>query len=107
MTYLQYVTVTLGKFGLSTSEVEFILTESDLDPDDTVTTAEQKLLIKKAMYNYVPLLMSGLQNVSEGGYSVTWNLEGLRLWYSFLATELGLVDLLNVGPKVRDASNRW
>ena len=107
MTYLQYVTVALGKFGLSTADVEYILSESELDPDDTVTTAEQKLLIKRAMYNYIPQLMAGLQNVSEGGYSVTWNLDGLKVWYSFLATELGLVDLLNVGPKVRDASNRW
>lgn len=107
MTYIEYVTVTLGKFGLSSAELEFILAEADLIPGDIVTTVEQKLLIKKAMYNYVPLLMAGLQNVSEGGYSVSWNLEGLRLWYSFLAKELGLDDLLNTGPKVRDASNRW
>lgn len=107
MTYKGYVTGFLGKFGLSEEDIEFILTEADLDPDATVTTSEQKVLLKTAMYHHIPLLIAGLQNVSEGGYSVSWNIEGLKLWYALLAGELGLTDLLIVGPKVRDASNRW
>lgn len=107
MTYKEYVTVVLGKFGLSTSEIEFILSEADLSPDTTVTTSADKVLLKTAMYNQLPLLMAGLQDVTEGGYSIKWNLAGLKLWYSVLASELGLDDLLSVKPKVRDASNRW
>lgn len=106
MTYKEYVTAVLGKFGLSTSEIEFIITEADLNPD-TVVTATNKVLLKTAIYNQIPLFIAGLQDVSEGGYSVKWNVEGIKLWYSLLASELGLEDIFNLKPKVRDASNKW
>jgi hypothetical protein len=107
LTYKEYVTTVLGKFGLSSAEIEFILSESDLSPD-TVVTPDNKVLLKTAIYKGVPLVMAGLQDVSEGGYSVKWNVAGIKAWYSLLASDLGLDDLLAVAtPKVRDKSNRW
>lgn len=107
MTYKEYVTVVLGKFGLSDSEIEFILSESDLNPDTIVTTSADRVLLKTAMYNHIPAMIAGLQNVSEGGYSISWNLEAIKTWFSFLADELGLVDKFSTAPTVRDSSNRW
>ena len=107
MTNQEYVTVVLGKFGLSESEIEFVLTEADLTPGATVDTPEDKVKVKKAIFYQVPLLIAGLSDVSEGGYSVKWNIAGLKAWYSVLASELGLEDSFSVTPKVRDKSNRW
>ena len=107
MTFLEYATVLLSRFGVSEAEIEFILIEGGLTPGDTVTTDEDRIALKTAMYYHIPVLMSGLQNVSEGGYSISWNLEGLRLWFSLLAKELGLEDVLSLAPLVRDRSNRW
>lgn len=107
MTNKEYLTVVLGKFGLSAAEIGFILTEADLSPDATVDTPEQKVLLKTAMYNQIPLMIAGLSDVSEGGYSVKWNIDGIKAWYSLLASELGLQDKLSSGPVIRDKSNRW
>lgn len=107
MTYKEYVQVMLGKFGLSDAEIEFILTESDLNPASVVSSTDDRILIKKAIFKSIPLMIAGLQDVSEGGYSVKWNFAGLKAWYSLLATELGEDDMLIVAPTCRDASNRW
>lgn len=107
MTYKEYLTVVLGKFGLSASEIGFILTEAGLNPDTTVESSTDKVLLKTAMYNHIPAMIAGLSDVSEGGYSVKWNIEGIKAWYALLAAELGLTDKLNSSPVIRDKSNRW
>lgn len=107
MTYSEYLTVLLGKFGLNASDIGFILIEADLSPNKTVESAEDKLLLKKAVHYNIPGMIAGLSNVSEGGYSVTWNIEGIKMWYSVLSKELGLEDMLSTKPKIRDRSNRW
>jgi hypothetical protein len=106
MTYKEYLTAVLGRFGLVEADIDFLLTEAGLN-GDTVVSSDNKVLLKTAIYNHIPLMIAGLSNVSEGGYSVTWNIEGLKLWYSTLADELGLDDKLTAKPVVRDASNRW
>lgn len=107
MTYREYVTAVLGRFNLSAADIEFVLAESDLDPETVVSGTEDRIKVKTAIYEQIPLMIAGLANTTEGGYSVSWNVEGLKLWYSVLADELGLEDKLSAKPAVRDASNRW
>lgn len=107
MTYKEYVEVAIGKFGLTESEIEFLLTEADLDPYATVTDSTSRALLKTAMYKHIPLMVAGLSSVSEGGFSMSWNIEGIKLWYSLLAKELGLEDLMSTRPKIRDKSYVW
>jgi hypothetical protein len=106
MTYKEYITAVLGKFGLSESDIDFILVESDLNGATTVTS-ENKKEVKLAIYKYLPLMISGLSEVSEGDYTVKWNISGLRAWLSILASELGLDDPFALKPTCRDASNKW
>jgi hypothetical protein len=107
MTYREYVKITIGNFGVSDAEIDFILTEADLNPASEVTNSEDRIKIKKAMFISIPRMMAGLQDVSEGGYSVKWNIDGIKAWYSLLAGELGETDLLNTGPTVQDRSYLW
>lgn len=97
----------LGKFGLSADDISFILVEADLEGSDEVATADDRILIKTAVYHQIPILIAGFRDITEGGYSIRWNVEGLKLWYSALASELGLDDLLIIKPTIKDASFRW
>jgi hypothetical protein len=47
------------------------------------------------------------QNVSEGGYSISWNMDAVKLFYAALCNELGVENVLVNRPKVRDRSNFW
>lgn len=106
MTNLEYVTWKLSKFGLSEADLTNLLNEAGITPGDEV--AEDKTLIKTALYNHIPWMLAGLQDVSEGGYSIKWNVAGLKAWYSWLAGELGLDDpYATARPKIRDKSNMW
>src|SRR5690606_30270975 len=100
----EYLTITLGKFGVSEQEIILIMIEQGIDPNELVTGKADALPLKKAMYEQLPLMLAGMQDVSEGGHSVKWNLEGIKLWYSSLARELGLPDNLVPKPVARGNS---
>lgn len=107
MTNKEYVTAVLGKFGLSGTDIDFILTEGNLGGTAVVSTTEDKIAVKTAIYNAIPGMIAGLSEISEGGYSQKWNVAGIKAWHSILAGELGLEDSLSIGPSVKDASFRW
>ncbi len=101
MTNKEYISTILGKFGVSAAEIDILLLEQSIIPDDPITETRS---LKVAMYNQLPLMMAGLQEVSEGGYSVKWNMEGVKAWYSALAAELGLDNKLFPKPKITSKS---
>lgn len=105
MTYREWMRITCSRFNMNSDEVELILynqLETIGNPDDTtdVTTAKRALLKEAAML--IPLA-----NIQEGDYSVSWNLEALKLWYSQTCGELGIPDELTVKRGVRNRSNVW
>ena len=104
MTYQQYITAQLSRFNVSAEEIALIFIEQGLSPDTEVTDAASLIPVKTAIYNWAPFAIAGLQNVSEGGYSITWNVDGFKLWYAWLADGLGLPDQLNEKPTVRGVS---
>jgi hypothetical protein len=53
------------------------------------------------------VLKGVMQNISEGGYSISWNMEAAKLFYNSLCSELGLENVLVGRPKVRNRSNLW
>lgn len=107
MTFREYVTAMVGRFGVPQSEIDFMLIEQEINPAADVVTSEDKRNAKLSVYYQMPIILSGLQNVSEGGYSVSWNIDGIKTWYSILCGQLGLEDDLNGIPRVRNKSNLW
>lgn len=70
------------------------------DPDAEVDTTTAKRALCKEFGSIIPLA-----NVSEGGYSVSWNWEAIKFWYNQTCSELGITPMTT--PKVRNRSNRW
>lgn len=107
MTNLTYVKICLAKFGVTDSEISLLLLEQGIDETAEVNFANTSGMrtLKVAIYKQLPAMMAGLQNITEGGYSITWNTGALTAWLSALANELGLPDPF--APKVKDRSNLW
>ena len=104
MTNKEYLTKALSGFNVSEDDIDIILlkayleagAEADVRGCDIATYHRMSVVLKGAM-----------QNVSEGGYSVSWNIEAVKLYYSALCNELGLENVLFARPKIRNKSNLW
>lgn len=58
---------------------------------------------KKAMYNEFSHILP-VANMSEGGASTSWNMESVLLWYSLLASELGMPNMTKKDNTIKDYS---
>jgi hypothetical protein len=104
MTNKEYLTKSLNGLSISEDDIDIILLKSGLDAyaDANIQNAD------KAVYNRMSVILKGtMQNVSEGGYSISWNMEAVKLFYNSLCNELGLENVLVGHPKVRNRSNLW
>ena len=104
MTNKEYLTKATNGLGVSPDDIDIILlkggVEADAECDFTACD--------KAVYNRMSVVLKGMmQNVSEGGYSVSWNMDAVKLYYNALCNELGLENVLVNRPKIRNRSNVW
>lgn len=100
----EYIEKTLGHFGVDGDTIDLIMIDhSELDDMDHVDSHACKVAMYDSMSNVLPAMC---QNVSEGGYSVSWNIDALKMWFRSLCSELGKPDVFT-RPGVRNRSNRW
>jgi hypothetical protein len=96
-----YITKALAKFNVSDDDVDLVLIEvPELNAEGTPDVQACKKAMYKALASIIPLY-----NVGESGYSISWNMEALKMWYNALCTDLGLPNPLT--PKIRNRSNSW
>lgn len=95
-----YLQATLNKFNLTDSDIDLIMVEHP-ELEEALNVKACKLAMYQSMSAILPTC-----NVSEGGYSVSWNMDALKLWYSALCSELGM-DTTIGRPSVRNRSNSW
>lgn len=104
MTNKEYLTKLLSGLNLADDDIELILLKGNLKSDGEVSIAG----CDNAVYNHMSIVLkSAMQNVSEGGYSVSWNIDAVKLFYNSLCNELGLPNILSERPKIRNRSNVW
>lgn len=104
MTNKEYLTLSLNGLNISDDDITLILLKSGIDADDS---ADIKAC-DTAVYKRMSFILKGtLQNVSEGGYSISWNMDAVKLFYSALCNELGVENVLVSRPKIRNRSNFW
>lgn len=103
MTYKVWLRRTVARFGITDADAELILANQAgiiPDPDAEADVRVAKTALCKEFGSVIPLA-----NVSEGGYSVSWNWDAIKFWYNQTCGELGLTPANT--PKVRNRSNRW
>lgn len=101
MTNKEYIQKTLSRLDVTGDEVDLIIVENGLNSTSDVDVKACKLAIAKSFGAWIPLYSS----MSEGGVSKSWNMDAVKLFYSGLCSELGIVD--NTKPTVRDRSDAW
>ena len=104
MTNKEYITKSLNGLNLSGDDIEIIMAKAGLDADANLDIKA----CDTAVYNRVSVILKGtMQNVSEGGYSLSWNIDAIKLFYAALCNELGKENVLIHRPKIRNRSNFW
>ena len=101
MTYKEYLIKTLNRFFVSPDDIEIMMVNQKIDPEAEVDVHTAKM----AMYNEFSSILP-VVNMSEGGASVTWITENVLIWYSLLASELGMPNVLS-NNTVKDLTPYW
>lgn len=94
----------MNGLNVSQDDIDIILLKAGLEANAEVSVAD----CDNAVYNRMSVVLKGTtQNVTEGGYSVSWNMEAVKLFYNALCNELGKENVLFSRPKIRNKSNVW
>lgn len=101
MTYKEYITKTLNRFYVSPDDIEILMLNQAIDSEADVDVHAAKMAVYKEFSSILPVA-----NMSEGGSSVTWITENVLAWYSLLASELSMPDVMNDNT-VKDLSAYW
>lgn len=96
MTVNDYIKQKFQTFGIQLSEADLldmclnskISREGEMNEDcyDRVSVAVAK---------FIPSLLLRATSIGESGFSMSWNLEGIKQYYSFLCKQHGLRDELS------------
>ena len=101
MTVNDYISQKFQTFGINLSEADLldiclnakISGEYEIDPSNIG-------LVSVAMAKSIPSLLLRATSISESGFSMSWNIQGIKDYYSFLCKRYGLKDELGNKPKV-------
>ncbi|MDD3238646.1 MAG: hypothetical protein PHW47_00885 [Lachnospira sp.] len=92
-----YIKQKFQTFGIQLSEADLL--DISLEVDDEVTE-DNKLKISVSIAKFIPSLLLRAQSISESGFSMSWNIQGVKDYYSWACKEYGLKDELSNKPKV-------
>ncbi len=102
MTYREYFTAVLGRFGVEPALISVILANQKLNESDVVDVPTAEL----AMYEEASSMIGGVSSISENGFSISWSESGFLKWYSLLANKLGKENLLSTNI-ISEESDIW
>lgn len=100
MTVNEYISQKFQTFGIQLSEADLldmclnakISGEDEMNQDcyDRVSVAIAK---------FIPSLLLHATSISESGFSMSWDIQGIKDYYSLLCKQYGLKDELSNKPK--------
>lgn len=102
MTVNDYISQKFQTFGINLSEADLLemSLSSGISGEDEMDQSNIGL-VSVAMAKFIPSLLLRATSISENGFSMSWNIEGIKEYYSFLCKKYGLEDILSDKPKVR------
>ncbi|MDR2968594.1 MAG: hypothetical protein LBV32_03195 [Tannerellaceae bacterium] len=96
MTTGDYITRKFQSFGIDLSEADIldVSLSSGLNTDDEVSK-ENHHPVTVAMVQYIPNLLLRASSFTENKLSMSWDIDGIKAFYSMKCREYGLEDNLN------------
>lgn len=104
LTNLQYLQIQCGGTNVTADELTLYLTNAGLQANASADTEACDMVLYK---EFSIVLRQALMNVSEGGMSISWNMEAVKAYYATLCDKTGQPNVLFSRPKIRDKSNIW
>lgn len=103
MSIKEYISSKFQSFGIQVAEADLldmslnarVNIEDDVDADviDNISVA---------IARFIPSLLLRPSSINESGFSMSWNTQGVKDYYSLLCKKYGLKDELNDNkPKIR------
>lgn len=101
MTVSEYISQKFQTFDIDLSEADLldISLSNDLDMEAEVTR-DNHIAINVSIVKYIPNLLLRASSFAENKLSMSWDIEGLRDFYSVKCAEYGIEDKLSNKPKV-------
>lgn len=103
MNVREYISSKFQSFGIRLSEADLldISLNAHKELEDEMN---QECIgsVSVAMARFVPSLLLRATSIGESGFSMSWNIQGIKDYYSLLCRQYGLKDELNDNkPKIR------
>lgn len=96
MTVREYIIKKFQTFGITLSEADLldVFLRSGTDAEENVTTSNLTS-VSVGIAKIIPSLLLRATSVSESGFSMSWDVNGIRQYYAYLCRSLGLKDEIN------------
>lgn len=96
----EYIKQKFQTFGIQVSEADLLdmCINSKISGEDEVNE-DNCMRVSVAIAKFIPSLLLRATSIGESGFSMSWNIEGIKQYYSFLCKQYGLKDELSNKPK--------
>lgn len=103
MTIKEYISNKFQSFGIQVSEADLLDMSLNAKMDLEEEVSQDGIgSVSVAMARFIPSLLLRATSISESGFSMSWNIEGIKDYYSLLCRKYGIEDELNDNkPKIR------
>lgn len=100
MTVNEYISQKFQSFGIQLSEAELLdmCLNSKISGEDEIAP-DNHTRVHVSIARFIPSLLLRATSISESGFSMSWNIQGVKDYYSFLCKQYGLKDELSNKPK--------
>ena len=103
MNIKDYISSKFQSFGIQVSEADLLdmsLNAKVAIDDDVMSDNGDSISV--AIAHFIPSLLLRPTSINESGFSMSWNTQGVKDYYSLLCKKYGLKDELNDNkPKIR------
>lgn len=95
-----YIAQKFQSFGIQLSEADLLemCLNANVNGEDEMNQ-DCHVRVSVAMARFIPSLLLRAQSIGESGFSMSWNIEGIKQYYSFSCKQYGLKDELSNKPK--------
>lgn len=103
MTVQDYIQQKFQTFGISMSEADLldISIRANVGMGDEMGIDNHNV-VNMAIARSIPSLLLRATSVGESGFSMSWDINGLKAYYSYLCRQYGLKDEINTDkPRVK------
>jgi hypothetical protein len=96
-----YITEKLSTFGIQVSDADLLDMQfySGLDEGEELN-ADNINLVNIGLIDFIPQLLLKATSVSENGFSMSWDINGIKSFYSMLCEKYGKEDILTDKPRI-------